>query len=287
MRKTFLTVLLATSVALPAMAQDQDRDRDRSENRRSEQARPDRPERAEREQRRERTERERPQVAERANWSERGAERQRAVEQQAAGQPAAEPRPVIEQRRERRSWQQQQRTQNGEGYAADVAVQPRVRTVNDDGTVTRRAYRTRDGVTVRTGDGTRDGGTIRTGDRTRDGVRVRTGDRRSTYDRTGTRWSNQWRSDRNYDWRRHRDRNRSIYRLGYYRDPFGSRYRRFSIGFSLFPSYYSSNYWLDDPYMYRLPPAYGPYRWVRYYGDALLVNIYTGQVVDVVYDFFW
>jgi hypothetical protein len=39
--------------------------------------------------------------------------------------------------------------------------------------------------------------------------------------------------------------------------------------------------------MYRLPQAYGPFRWVRYYGDALLVNIYTGQVVDVVYDFFW
>ena len=58
--------------------------------------------------------------------------------------------------------------------------------------------------------------------------------------------------------------------------PIGWGYRRFSIGFSLCPSYYDSNYWLNDPWQYRLPPAYGPYRWVRYYDDALLVNIYTG-----------
>ena len=31
----------------------------------------------------------------------------------------------------------------------------------------------------------------------------------------------------------------------------------------------------------------GPYRWVRYYDDALLVDIYSGEVVDVIYDFFW
>ena len=48
-----------------------------------------------------------------------------------------------------------------------------------------------------------------------------------------------------------------------------------------------SNYWLNDPWQYRLPPAYGPYRWVRYYNDALLVDIYSGQVVDVIYGFFW
>ena len=41
------------------------------------------------------------------------------------------------------------------------------------------------------------------------------------------------------------------------------------------------------PYDYRLPEAYGPYRWVRYYNDALLVDIYTGEVVDTVYDIFW
>ena len=32
---------------------------------------------------------------------------------------------------------------------------------------------------------------------------------------------------------------------------------------------------------------YGPYRWVRYYDDVLLVDVYSGEVVDVIYDFFW
>ena len=100
-------------------------------------------------------------------------------------------------------------------------------------------------------------------------------------------WSSHWRNDRRYDWSRWRDRNRSLFRLGIYYDPYGYRYRRFSIGWNMWPSYYQSNYWLDDPWMYRLPPTYGPYRWVRYWDDALLVNIYTGEVVDVIYSFFW
>ena len=36
-----------------------------------------------------------------------------------------------------------------------------------------------------------------------------------------------------------------------------------------------------------LPEVWGPYRWVRYYDDVMLVDIYTGQVVDVIYNFFW
>ena len=108
---------------------------------------------------------------------------------------------------------------------------------------------------------------------------VRTSDHR--------RWSSDWRRDHRYDWRNYRNSHRSLFRLSRYFDPYGYSYRRFSIGFNLGSSYYGSNYWLDDPWMYRLPPAYGPYRWVRYYDDALLVNIYTGQVVDVLYSFFW
>lgn len=122
----------------------------------------------------------------------------------------------------------------------------------------------------------------------RDGNRDRYADRnRDRYSDSGRNWSGQWRNDRHYDWRHHRDRNRSIFRQGQYWDPYGWSYRRFSIGFSLYPSYYQSNYWLDDPWMYRLPPAYGPYRWIRYYDDALLVNVYSGEVVDVVHSFFW
>lgn len=100
-------------------------------------------------------------------------------------------------------------------------------------------------------------------------------------------WSSDWRRDHRYDWRNHRHHHRSLFRLGRYYDPYGWGYRRFSIGYSLWPSYYGSSFWLNDPWQYRLPPAYGPYRWVRYYNDALLINIYTGQVVDVIYSFFW
>jgi hypothetical protein len=100
-------------------------------------------------------------------------------------------------------------------------------------------------------------------------------------------WNRDWRNDHRYDWRDWRRRHHSNFRLGFYYDPFGWDYFRYGIGWRMWPSYYSSSYWLNDPWQYRLPPAYGPYRWVRYHGDALLVNIYTGQVVDVVYNFFW
>ena len=101
------------------------------------------------------------------------------------------------------------------------------------------------------------------------------------------RWTSDWRHDRRYDWRDWRRRHRNRFHLSFYSDPFGWDYFRYGIGWRLWPSYYRSNYWLHDASYYRLPPAYGPYRWIRYHDDALLVNIYTGQVVDVIYDFFW
>jgi len=112
---------------------------------------------------------------------------------------------------------------------------------------------------------------------------VRNGDRNDS----SHHWSGDWRNDHRYDWRNHRSHYGSLYRLGRYNDPYHYGYHRFSIGFNLWPSYYGSNFWLNDPWQYRLPPAYGPYRWVRYYDDALLVNIYDGQVVDVIHNFFW
>jgi hypothetical protein len=122
----------------------------------------------------------------------------------------------------------------------------------------------------------------------RDRDRNRDGDHRWNGDRNGNhRWSGDWRRDNRYDWHSYRNRYQSLFRLGRYYDPYGWNYRRFSIGFNLWPSYYGSSNWLNDPWQYRLPPAYGPYRWVRYYDDALLVNIYDGQVVDVIYNFFW
>lgn len=152
----------------------------------------------------------------------------------------------------------------------------------------RQVERRRDGDNDRWRD--RDGDR-RWRDREGDGSRWRDHDGNGSRwrDRDGRhwRWSNDWRRDRRYDWSSYRNRYGSLFRLGRYYDPYRYGYRRFSIGFSLLPSYYSSRYWLDDPWQYRLPPAYGPYRWVRYYDDALLVDIYSGQVVDVIHNFFW
>lgn len=103
------------------------------------------------------------------------------------------------------------------------------------------------------------------------------------------RWNNSWRNDHRYDWRGYRGSNRGIYRLPRYYAPsgWGYGYRRFGIGFTLNSILFSSQYWINDPYYYRLPEAYGPYRWVRYYNDALLVDVDTGEVVDTIYDIFW
>lgn len=129
----------------------------------------------------------------------------------------------------------------------------------------------------------------RRGDWRNDAYRYRDRDRSAWRDRDDRRWDrHSWRRDNRYDWQSYRDRHRSIYRIGRYYAPYRSYYyRRIVIGFWLDPLFYGPRYWIDDPWYYRLPPVYGPYRWVRYYDDALLVNIYTGEVVDVIYDFFW
>jgi len=104
----------------------------------------------------------------------------------------------------------------------------------------------------------------------------------------GSHWNRGWRNDNRYDWQRYRYANRSIYRPGRYYSPYrGHSYTRFYIGFGLDPLFYSSRYWISDPWQYRLPPAYDGTRWVRYYDDVLLVDLYTGEVIDVIYDFFW
>ncbi|MCH7628885.1 MAG: RcnB family protein [Proteobacteria bacterium] len=102
------------------------------------------------------------------------------------------------------------------------------------------------------------------------------------------RWNNDWRRDNRYNWYAWRNQNRNVFRGGYYYAPYrGYNYSRLSIGFTLGSPFYSQRYWISDPWAYRLPPAYGPYRWVRYYDDVLLVDTYSGEVVDVIYDFFW
>lgn len=101
-----------------------------------------------------------------------------------------------------------------------------------------------------------------------------------------TTWNRDWRNDRRYDWRNYRNSHRSTFRLGIFLDPFGYNYRPFDIGYRLAPAYFGQQYWID-PGMYQLPYPPPGTQWVRYWNDAVLVDMYSGQVVDVIHDFFW
>ena len=102
-----------------------------------------------------------------------------------------------------------------------------------------------------------------------------------------TNWNHRWRNDNRYDWQNWRRRHGSTFHLGFYFDPFGWNYRPYQVGWRLWPSYYQQNYWLNDPWQYRLPYAPPGTQWIRYYNDALLVDTWTGEVVDVIPNFFW
>lgn len=120
--------------------------------------------------------------------------------------------------------------------------------------------------------------------------RVQWNDQRRGYgrdDRAG--WNRDWRRDRRYDWSGWRAGNRNAFRLPRYYAPYGwnQGYQRFGIGMMLSSALFAQSYWINDPYSYRLPEADGDYRWVRYYNDALLVDTYSGEVVDVINDIFW
>ena len=263
MRKILLMALLASAVAMPAVAQDQARGR-WQRNQDGQSAASDnnanRPARAER--------------AERAERPERAAQPEQ-VERVRAERPERAMAAPTDVAREQSGWSQRVRARRSDnGVATPVEVRRDQRS-GQSFAERLAAHRRARGEAVTNSDG------ARTTTPTTSTISPRRAE-------TVRKWTNtHWRNDRRYDWRSYRDHHHSIFRYGNYYDPYRSSYRRFSIGFNLWPSYYQSNYWLNDPWMYRLPPVYGPYRWVRYYDDALLVNIFTGEVEDVVRDFFW
>ena len=164
---------------------------------------------------------------------------------------------------------------------------------NDDASDWRRNGTYTDPTRNRTYRDGRRGDSWRDRDGRRDGYRNDTWrDRSSGYYAGGRdyrRWDrHDWRRDRRYDWYGYRSHNRSLFSIGRYYAPYRNySYRRPIIGLFLDNGFYGNRYWINDPWQYRLPEVYGPYRWVRYYDDVLLVDIYTGEVVDVIHDFFW
>jgi len=69
--------------------------------------------------------------------------------------------------------------------------------------------------------------------------------------------------------------------------PHGWGYRRWGIGMILPPLFLAPAYYYADWAAMGLPPPDPGFQWVRYGPDLLLVNLATGQVVDVIYGAFY
>ena len=88
------------------------------------------------------------------------------------------------------------------------------------------------------------------------------------------------------DWERTYDAPRR-YRVPPYRRQSGWYYRQWLYGSDLPTRFWARDYWIDDYWQYGLiDPPYGCI-WVRYYGDALLIDVETGRILQVVYGLFY
>jgi Ni/Co efflux regulator RcnB len=67
----------------------------------------------------------------------------------------------------------------------------------------------------------------------------------------------------------------------------GYYHRHWGYGDYLPHGWYGSNFWIGSYWFYGLPVAPFGFAWVRLGPDAVLVNLYTGLVVEVVYGLFW
>jgi hypothetical protein len=74
--------------------------------------------------------------------------------------------------------------------------------------------------------------------------------------------------------------------VGPYRYPRGWGYRPWRVGERFPLGLLLPDYFIADFALYNLAPPGPSLEWVRYGPDALLVNTYTGQVVDVAYGVF-
>src|SRR5262245_42644429 len=100
------------------------------------------------------------------------------------------------------------------------------------------------------------------------------------------RWRNQTSRSNWQPYRRSYDAPRR-FRVGVYHGPRGFHYRRWSYGERLPSIYYARPFWLLNAIAYGLftpPPGL---IWVRYGDDALLVDQYTGEIVQVRYNVFY
>ncbi|HEX4078477.1 MAG TPA: RcnB family protein [Rhizomicrobium sp.] len=77
------------------------------------------------------------------------------------------------------------------------------------------------------------------------------------------------------------------FHAGAYRAPPGYHYRRWSYGEMLPAAYWGRDYWITDFLAFGLFAPPPDYIWVRYGPDALLIDQYTGAIIQVDYDVFY
>ena len=77
------------------------------------------------------------------------------------------------------------------------------------------------------------------------------------------------------------------YRIGGYRAPYGYYVRTWGFGDFLPRGWYGQDYWIGDFLDYDLPYPPPGYEWVRVGGDALMIDRFTGRIVQVVRGIFW
>jgi Ni/Co efflux regulator RcnB len=112
------------------------------------------------------------------------------------------------------------------------------------------------------------------------------------------RHDNNWRDNNRHDnnrgsWRGNFNR-RNVHAQHHYRWrgntwrwPSGHHYQRWTFGMTLPSLFWASNYWINDYYDYGLGAPPPGTVWVRYGDDAILIDRYTGEILEVVYDQFY
>jgi Ni/Co efflux regulator RcnB len=77
------------------------------------------------------------------------------------------------------------------------------------------------------------------------------------------------------------------FRLGVYRSPPGWMYRRWMYGEYLPPAFWARSFWITSFWLYGLDRPPLGCEWVRYGSDALLIDVATGEILQVVYNAFY
>lgn len=269
MRKALIGLLIATTAASPLAAQDNGwhgRNGDRPQRSEGQRAPRQAPQQAPQGQR------QAPQGQRQGGWQGR---------QQVQAAPQAQVQQQYQARGYRQGYQGQQTTQGYRAQAYDGTVQSMPERYQRRAAENAARY----GGQVRTDQYRQQGYSGYQGQRSYQGQRGYDAYRGG---RSGVQWNRSWRNDNRYDWQRYRYSNRGLFSVPYYAPRgYGYGYNRLSIGLILDPIFFGQNYWIGDPWQYRLPAAPYGTRWVRYYNDVLLIDEETGEVVDAIYDFFW